>query len=312
MVSPHMVQSIDDVRRRNRSESGGRVPPHNLQAEESLLGAMLLSRDAIAAAVEICAADDFYKPAHGHVFEAVCSLYGQGEPADPVTVADELRRADLLDAIGGTADPDLAAGQHAGDRQRRPLRPDRRGARPAAPADRRGRRDRRAGLRRARRRRGGRRPGRVDGLRGGRAPGDRHPQAAARPAVGEPRPPRGAVRPGRVHHRRPDRLPRPRRAAVRPAAVQPDHRRRPAGHGQDQLRPGHGRPRRHGGPRPGAVLLARDEPRRDHPRLLCCRGPGRRHAGSATASCSSPTGPRSATPSAASARRRSTSTTTPT
>ncbi|HEY2300933.1 MAG TPA: replicative DNA helicase [Acidimicrobiales bacterium] len=80
-----------------------RIPPHNLQAEESLLGAMLLSRDAIAAAVESCGPDDFYKPAHGHVFDAVCSLYGQGEPADPVTVADELRRADLLEAIGGPA-----------------------------------------------------------------------------------------------------------------------------------------------------------------------------------------------------------------
>lgn len=98
-----MVQSIEDARRRSRAGSTGRVPPHNLQAEESLLGAMLLSRDAIAAAVETCAADDFYKPAHGHVFDAVCSLYGQGEPADPVTVADELRRADLLDAIGGPA-----------------------------------------------------------------------------------------------------------------------------------------------------------------------------------------------------------------
>ena len=64
---------------------------------------MLLSRDAIAAAVEICGAADFYKPAHGHVFEAITSLYSQGEPADPVTVADELRRADLLDAIGGPA-----------------------------------------------------------------------------------------------------------------------------------------------------------------------------------------------------------------
>jgi replicative DNA helicase len=68
-----------------------------------LLGAMLLSKDAIAAAVESCGPEDFYKPAHGHVFEAVCSLYGQGEPADPVTVADELRRADLLEAIGGPA-----------------------------------------------------------------------------------------------------------------------------------------------------------------------------------------------------------------
>src|ERR1700716_1290224 len=103
MVSGAMVQSLEDVRRRSRAESSGRAPPHNLQAEESALGAMLLSRDAIAAAVETCAADDFYKPAHGHIFEAVCSLYGQGEPADPGTVADELRRANLLDAIGGPA-----------------------------------------------------------------------------------------------------------------------------------------------------------------------------------------------------------------
>ena len=78
-----------------------RVPPHDLPAEESLLGAMLLSRDAIASAVERCRTEDFYRPAHGHIFEAICSLYAQGEPADPVTVADELNRADLLDAAGG-------------------------------------------------------------------------------------------------------------------------------------------------------------------------------------------------------------------
>src|SRR5687767_9152603 len=97
-----MVQSLEDARRRQQaSSSKPRVPPHNLQAEESLLGAMLLSRDAIVDAVEICGSDDFYKPAHGHVFEAVTRLYGQGEPVDPVTVADELRRADLLDAVGG-------------------------------------------------------------------------------------------------------------------------------------------------------------------------------------------------------------------
>ncbi len=80
------------------------MPPHDLQAEESLLGAMLLSRDAITAAVEHCKASDFYRPAHGHIFDAVCSLYAQGEPADPVTVADELRRADLLEAVGGAAE----------------------------------------------------------------------------------------------------------------------------------------------------------------------------------------------------------------
>src|SRR5207249_2948357 len=44
-----------------------------------------------------------YKPAHGHVFDAITSLYGAGEPIDPVTVAEELRRAELLDAIGGAA-----------------------------------------------------------------------------------------------------------------------------------------------------------------------------------------------------------------
>ncbi|MCC5954075.1 MAG: replicative DNA helicase [Acidimicrobiia bacterium] len=81
----------------------GRVPPHDLQAEESLLGAMLLSRDAIAVASELLSPDDFYKPAHSHVFEAICSLTAAGEPSDAVTVADELRRAGVLDAIGGPA-----------------------------------------------------------------------------------------------------------------------------------------------------------------------------------------------------------------
>ncbi|HEX7165799.1 MAG TPA: replicative DNA helicase [Acidimicrobiales bacterium] len=98
-----MVQSLEDARRRTTRAGVTRVPPHNLQAEESLLGAMLLSRDAIAAALEVCSADDFYKPAHGHIYDAIGALYSHGEPADPVTVADELRRADLLEAIGGPA-----------------------------------------------------------------------------------------------------------------------------------------------------------------------------------------------------------------
>ena len=93
-----MVQALEPTRRR----AVGRVPPHNLEAEESLLGSMLLSRDAISAATEArVEVSDFYKPAHGHIYEAVMSLYSQGEPVDPVTVADELRRADLLDALGG-------------------------------------------------------------------------------------------------------------------------------------------------------------------------------------------------------------------
>ena len=63
-----MVQSIDSARRRHQGQAGARVPPHNLQAEESLLGAMLLSREAIASAIEAqLAPSDFYEPAHGHV-----------------------------------------------------------------------------------------------------------------------------------------------------------------------------------------------------------------------------------------------------
>lgn len=78
-----------------------RVPPHNLEAEQSLLGAMLLSRDAIADAVELVTAEQFYRPAHGHIFEAIAALYASGDPADPVTVADELDNNGLLESSGG-------------------------------------------------------------------------------------------------------------------------------------------------------------------------------------------------------------------
>ena len=69
-----------------------------------MLGAMLLSKDAIAAAAETLGGpDDFYKPAHAHIYEAITGLYSAGEPIDPVTVADELRRSGLLDLVGGSA-----------------------------------------------------------------------------------------------------------------------------------------------------------------------------------------------------------------
>jgi replicative DNA helicase len=64
---------------------------------------MLLARDAIAAASEVVRPADFYKPAHVHIYDAILSLYGSGEPVDPITVADELTRAGTLDMIGGPA-----------------------------------------------------------------------------------------------------------------------------------------------------------------------------------------------------------------
>ncbi len=83
--------------------AAGRLPPANLEAEASLLGAMLLSRDAVMNAVEVASADDFYRPAHAHVFEAIASLYSAGLPVDTVTVAEELDRAGLLEEVGGAA-----------------------------------------------------------------------------------------------------------------------------------------------------------------------------------------------------------------
>jgi replicative DNA helicase len=62
---------------------------------------MMLDQEAIASAAGVIRADDFYKPAHAHVFDAIHALYAGGQPVDPVTVADELRRAGLIDTVGG-------------------------------------------------------------------------------------------------------------------------------------------------------------------------------------------------------------------
>lgn len=79
-----------------------RVPPHNLSAEESLLGAMLLSREAVNTVSEAGVhVEHFYKPGHQHIFDAMRALLAGGDPIDPVTVADELRRIGLLEEIGG-------------------------------------------------------------------------------------------------------------------------------------------------------------------------------------------------------------------
>jgi replicative DNA helicase len=93
----------DDHEPTSSRSLASRVPPHDIPAEESLLGAMMLSAGAIADAAGVVTASDFYKPAHGHVYDAVHTLYASGQPADSVTVADELRRAGLLEAIGGHA-----------------------------------------------------------------------------------------------------------------------------------------------------------------------------------------------------------------
>ncbi len=83
--------------------SGGRVPPHNLEAEESVLGSMLLSRTAVGEVLEILQPEDFYREAHSLICEVVRDLFAMGEPPDAVTAAEELRRRDALETVGGAA-----------------------------------------------------------------------------------------------------------------------------------------------------------------------------------------------------------------
>src|SRR5690606_28322431 len=78
-----------------------RTPPQDVAAEQSVLGGMMLSKDAIADVVEQIKGPDFYRPAHELVYEAILDLYGRGEPADAVTVAGELTKRGEIGRIGG-------------------------------------------------------------------------------------------------------------------------------------------------------------------------------------------------------------------
>ena len=85
----------------SRSRPGDRTPPQDNAAEQSVLGSMLLSKDAIADVAETLRGVDFYRPAHEVIHDAIIDLYGRGEPADPVTVAAELQRRGELQRVGG-------------------------------------------------------------------------------------------------------------------------------------------------------------------------------------------------------------------
>ncbi|WP_433248038.1 replicative DNA helicase [Streptosporangium sp. CA-135522] len=80
-----------------------RTPPNNIEAEQSVLGGMLLSKDAIADVVEILRSDDFYRPAHQIIYDIITDLYGRGDPADAVTIFDELQKRGEVARVGGGA-----------------------------------------------------------------------------------------------------------------------------------------------------------------------------------------------------------------
>ncbi|GAA2618333.1 replicative DNA helicase [Actinomadura fulvescens] len=78
-----------------------RTPPHDINAEQGVLGGMLLSPDAIAEVVEVLRTQDFYRPAHQIIYDAVLDLYGRGDPADAVTIVGELTKRGEIGRVGG-------------------------------------------------------------------------------------------------------------------------------------------------------------------------------------------------------------------
>jgi replicative DNA helicase len=91
--------SVSDVSPHEREFE--RTPPHDVAAEQGVLGGMLLSQDAIAEVIEIIRTQDFYRPAHQIVFDCVLDLYGRGEPADAVTISGDLNKKGELSRVGG-------------------------------------------------------------------------------------------------------------------------------------------------------------------------------------------------------------------
>ncbi|MCG8499291.1 MAG: replicative DNA helicase [Firmicutes bacterium] len=79
----------------------GRIPPHNIEAEQSVLGAMLIDKTSIATATEIIKGEDFYRDDHKEIFEAMLDLFDKGEPVDLITLTEQLKLRDTLEAVGG-------------------------------------------------------------------------------------------------------------------------------------------------------------------------------------------------------------------
>ena len=141
------------------------VPPQNLEAEESVLGAMMLSPGAIGAVSEVLDAGDFYRESHGTIYRAALALYAKGEPVDAITLVDELEQRGELEGRGGRVRIHELAALVPATANAGALRADRPRDGDAPRADSGGRRDRPAGLGAAGRDTRPRRPRRAGRLR---------------------------------------------------------------------------------------------------------------------------------------------------
>ncbi|MDR0432002.1 MAG: replicative DNA helicase [Bifidobacteriaceae bacterium] len=95
------MPAVTDLDRPNAAIDFERLPPQDLDAEMSVLGGMLMSKDAIAEVVEVLRPEDFYRPAHETLYGVVTDLYGAGQPVDAITVCAELTKRGQLERIGG-------------------------------------------------------------------------------------------------------------------------------------------------------------------------------------------------------------------
>ncbi len=89
-------------RKEDTAHSPYKVPPHNLEAEQAILGSILINNDALNQVVDILSGEDFYREAHACIFEGMLTLYNKDDPVDLITLPQVLREMDTLERVGGT------------------------------------------------------------------------------------------------------------------------------------------------------------------------------------------------------------------
>ena len=79
----------------------GKIPPHDAEAEQAILGSMLTDQDAVIDSIEVLKPEDFYREDNKYIYQAMCNLYNKAEPIDIITVKDELTSMQKFEAVGG-------------------------------------------------------------------------------------------------------------------------------------------------------------------------------------------------------------------
>ena len=233
-----------------------RLPPQSIEAEQSVLGAILIDRDAMIEIADFLKPEDFYRQAHGRIYAVMLDLSERREPIDIVTVVGGARAHRGSRGGRWARVPRHAVELDADRRPRGPVRADRGAEVPAAEPHRRRRQDRRHRLRGPGGDPGGDRPGGGGAVRGQPAAGRRRLLAAQEPAPRRLRPAGLPPRPPRRDQRHPDRLRGPRHADDRAPEERPRDPRGPAIGGQDQLRAQHRGARRREGPQVASASSA--------------------------------------------------------